>query len=519
MTEDQIKIVSIALNNMKLDELTKIDAANGSSDTKTLRDTGEVNEKTTGLYVPFVSINGYSINKFMTRFYLDLSGFIPTVRFSFVAMESVFISVNYPKDGDIASVYMSSPGGFYKPFRMDFNVLNVVSEPSSRSAEAGKDPEGKGINLKFTITAECRIPGLYTQRSKSFRNMSSYDCLLSVSQDLNLGFSSNEKTLDDVMTWICPAYSYYDFIQEVAIRSFKDDQTSFFDCWIDPYYNLNFVNMGSQFSYSNTPGQTAVFIPGDTDGGMQVSNSIPGTPDQEPKEMTLVLTNLKGYGLVPYFIIGYTLTSRSGNNVNAMGYVTNIGFYDENAKVNDPGNKYVHYDIEAQTPETIKDGMILQKGRARDNSYLDESRNEWLGVLNAKISEADGVHNNFLHAKFQNLVNINDVTKMTLEVELGSYFPGIYRGQVIPVSIYVTEDTNRQKNTGDLPNHEINSTMQPTLDIFLSGNYVVLGIAVYWSISGGRMRQSLTLGKRAWTANSSGHLPKAFPISIQKKDF
>ncbi len=519
MTKDDIQIVSLALNNIKLDEIIQIDRSKGSNKIDDLKNQSEVDDKLTGLYAPFITINGYSITKFLDKFSLNLSGFLPTVRFTFTALETVFISVNYPKDGDIISVYMRSPGDFYKPFRMDFNVMSVSSETTNRNSPTGEDPMGKGPNLRFTIVGECRIPGLYTQRIKSFRDMTSSDCLLEVSQDLDLGFATNERTLNDSMTWICPSYSYYDFIQEVAIRAYKDDYKSFFDVWVDGYYNLNFVNLGSQFSYQDPPDQKAVFLPGFGAGGAKASGAIPGAGEPDPVEAPLVLTNFVGYGVTPYFVLGYTLTSRTGTNANQMGYITKIGFYDQNLQKDDPAQKYVRYDIESQTSDEVSVGKILQKGRARDNSYKEERRIEWLGVLNGKISPTDGVHDNFLHAKYQNLINVNDVTKMTLEVEIGNYFPGIYRGQVIPVSIYVTDGGLRQQNVGDQPNKESNTELNPTMDIFLSGNYVVMGMSVYWSRNGGGMRQHLTLAKREWIANSSGSLPKAFPISVMKGKF
>ena len=114
---------------------------------------------------------------------------------------------------------------------------------------------------------------------------------------------------------------------------------------------------------------------------------------------------------------------------------------------------------------------------------------------------------------------MSDVSKMTLEVEIGSYFPGIIRGMVIPVSIYVFDGGLRQQNSGNLSNKDINTGMNPTIDNFLSGNYVVTGIEVYWSKFSGGMKQKMLLSKRTWTANSSGTIPKAFPISIQNREF
>jgi hypothetical protein len=179
----------------------------------------------------------------------------------------------------------------------------------------------------------------------------------------------------------------------------------------------------------------------------------------------------------------------------------------------------VSYSIESITAEHVGVGSILQKGRARGNEYKEEKRREWLGVLNSQVSADDGVHKNYYHAKYQNLININDCTKLTLEVELTDFFPGIYRGQVIPVAIYVSSGGIRQQNVGELPNKEDNTAMTPTKDEFLSGNYVVVSMSIYWNRATAGMKQHLMLAKRTWKANSSGAAPKAFPISITKNLF
>ncbi len=517
MLLDSIKIVSLALNNMKLDELIQNDRANGSNDPNTQRELGAGQEKSTGLNSPYMTINGYNVSKYLDSFSLDLSGFLPVIRFSFSTSETVFISVNYPKDGDIVSTYMRSPGDFYNPIRMDFKVLSVSGGVSSKYSAQGSDPEG--TFFRFHIVAECYIPGLYSPRIKSFGKSNSADVLLEVSQELNLGFATNEKTTNDSMKWICPNYSYYDFIQEVCLRAYKDDEQSFFDCWIDPYYNLNFINMGSQFAFDKNPNQEVLIIPGYARGGIKTDGAVPGTPTPDPVSVPLILTNAIGAGVNPFFINGYTLTSRAGNNTNEFGYITEVGFYDEEAEEAEAAGKYVRYEVETQTTDNVRPGAILQKGRARDNEYKNETRREWFGVLNYFPDIDDGVHQNFYHASVQNSINMSDVSKMTLEVEIGSYFPGIIRGMVIPVSIYVFDGGLRQQNSGNLSNKDINTGMNPTIDNFLSGNYVVTGIEVYWSKFSGGMKQKMLLSKRTWTANSSGTIPKAFPISIQNREF
>jgi hypothetical protein len=80
-----------------------------------------------------------------------MNGFLPVLKFSFTARDTVFLSASYPKDGDIVSVYIRSILE-YKPLRMDFNVLSVSSEITSRMDPRGRDSIGKSSNLKFNIS-------------------------------------------------------------------------------------------------------------------------------------------------------------------------------------------------------------------------------------------------------------------------------------------------------------------------------------------------------------------------------
>ena len=492
---------------MKLDQQFLV--RNGNDPTDLTANAGQ----RTGVESPFITINAYNVTNYLKSFNLDLNGFLPVINFSFYAGNTTFISVNYPKDGDIVSLYIASPDGYYKPLRMDFNVLSVKSDVSSRYSDTGEGQDPYGYQLRFSITGECRIPSLYTPVIKAFREKSSFETLLEVSQDLGLGFSTNETTTEDTMTWICPNYSYYDFIQEVGLRSYKDDKYSFFDCWVDPYYNLNFINLGSQFSYDGIVKEEIVFIDGYTASENYKPNvSLDGSSPLNLKRTYLLLKNMEDKLKYPFAINGYTLISNAGTNVNKTGYIVNIGFYDENSEEEDPEKKYINYDIESMTNDDIYKGKILQKGRGNDDEYKKEKRREWLGILNKK-DDTGGVHLNYLHTKYQNLINYNDCTKFSLKVELSGYFPGIYRGQVIPVLIEVGRISLRSQNIGNQPIGKINNTGNRTTDNFLSGNYVVMGIEISWGPSG--FRQILYLSKRDWTVNRSGNLPKSYPFILE----
>jgi hypothetical protein len=497
MASEKSTIRNYAKTGIVLDELAVPNrSGNKTSPNMTLQD---ADEKQYGYYKPLVFLNGYFVEKFLLYFDLDFNQIIPTLRFRFYTGAATFLSISYPKDGDIVSVYIRSNVSVYKPFRMDFNILSVNSGMST-------DPTGETI--QFDILAECRVPRFYAEVCKAFRQKTSYETLFEVSQDLNLGFSTNDPSLNDRMTWICPNLSYYNFIKEVTKSCYKDDR-SFYMTYIDPYYNLTFLNINNQLEAENVV-QEAIVQPGSATG--KANDALFPGIDLPPATVPLQVTNAPSFIGYPFYATRYTLLSESGNNSNLMGYVQTVQFYDENASAqNSPNEKYVAYDIETITTEDVVESMVLQKGRASENLYQEEIRKRWMGILNS--GPEGSVHENYLQARVQNPFNLTDVTKFTLQVETGSYYAGYYRGQVIPVMLYATERGTRMDNTGLSNNQSTQRDNNVVLDQFLSGKYILMGYSVRWSSEKG-FYQVLNLCKREWILNSAGKLPKAFPVNV-----
>ena len=464
------RITSISKPTIKLDQIQIYERSQGSkSAQKGLQDTDDI---ATGLYVPLLIINGLPLEVGLLYFSLDLNGRMPLLQFRYKMKTSVFIGISYPKDGDVVSLYLASAVDVYKPIRMDFNVLSVQSTPQRQSRDSDGDAE-----IEFFIMAEPRIPTLYSSRCKAFPNKSSYDTLTEVANDLELGISTNDTTLNDVMTWICPNISYWEFIDDVVDHAYKDDE-SFFEYWIDPYYNINFVNLAPAFNQMDVVNEKVMMIPGS-------NKYLPDTQNPSKKskaiEYDLLLTNYPGFDDYNTHIKGYTLLSNAGQNTNATGYVNRIIYYDQNSDEEDLERRFVEYDIEATTVHNLGQDQILQKGRPKEFIYQNEKRRSWMGVLSRL--PIGNVHSNFFHADAQNRMNIFDATKFILQVELDGYFPGIYKGQVVPVSIYTFESGVRAENTGKSDNASPQKKKTPLLDLFLSGNYVVMGYEINYSSS------------------------------------
>ena len=494
-TENSI-IRNYAKTGIVLDELIIPNrSGNTSSPDPFLIDT---DDRTTGYNKPLVYLNGYYIQNFLTYFELDLNQILPTLRFSFYTGGSTFLTVSYPKDGDIVSLYIRSNVSVYKPIRMDFNILSVNS---------GLSRDSTGEFIEFDVLCESRIPRFYTEICKAYRDKTSYETLFEVSQDLDLGFSTNDPTLNDRMTWICPNLSPYNFIKEVTKSCYKDER-SFYMTFVDQYYNLTFVNINNQLDAEDIIQE--VLVQAGSGSGKANDMVVTGIELKEIK-VPLQISNSTFYADYPFYAQRFTLLSESGNSSNLMGYVQRVQFYDEDSSSEIPPEKYISYDVESVTTEKIIDNMVLQKGRPSEKLYKGEIRKRWMGILNSGQSGA--VHENFFQANVQNPLNFSDVTKFTLQVETFSYYPGFYRGQVIPVFIYTKTKGVKMKNTGSSPNQEPQKELLQALDQFLSGQYVIIGYSVNWSPEKG-FYQILNLCKREWMLNSSGTLPKAFPINF-----
>jgi hypothetical protein len=497
MPSEQAVIRNYSKTSITMDELAVPNrSGNTTSPNNYLRD---ADDKEYGYAKPVIFINGYFVQKFLMDFDLDFNSILPTVSFKFYTGNPTFIGVSYPKDGDVISIYIRSNVSVYKPIRMDFTVLSVDSNRSTDS---------EGTAIIFSILGECRIPGFYTEVCKAFRNKTSSQALFEVSQDLDLGFASNDFNMNDKMTWINPNLSYYNFIKDVTISSYKDDQ-SFYATWIDAYYNLNFVNINNQLTADDIV-QNVLIVPGSATGKAD-DTLFPGI-ELKPAEVPLMVTNAPQFFGYPFYANKFTMLSEAGNTTNKMGYIQVVQFYNDSTEYKvKPSEKSVNYTIQATTTDAIRENMVLQRGRASEKEYLKEIRKKWMGILDT--GDTGSVHKNYLQARVQNPLNLSDVTKFTLQVETQSYFGGFYRGQVVPVMLYSKEMGTKMQNTGISNDQKAQQSAGLVMDQFLSGQYVLMGYSISWNEEKG-FYQVLNLCKREWILNSAGKQPKAFPINI-----
>jgi len=479
-----------------LDELSVVDTTDqkGDPDVNDAK-TGNIQKKYFGMSEPLIRINSIVV-KGLSYFKLDVTGFKPTVIFRFQTIDERFLFTSFPKDGDIFSVYIRAFGNMFKPIRMDFIITEVVSPFSTSSSPLNEENNFEASSGRFqtyTIRGEVRIPRLYKHVSKSFKGNST-DALIKIAEDLNLGYASNEVKTNDAMTWISPNEDYETLIKHITNGAWLGEE-DYFDCWIDQYYNINLVNLKKQFDEKNSKIETMRMAY----GADYNSDLAPGA-DTKEVEFPIVLTNSTNYSKSPLFITGMSIEQHAGEINNDLGYFQKIQFYDDKLKSDKPKNKYVNYGIESVTNKDLGSRDSLNKGRLGESLYKEEIKNTYVGT-----AYFENIHENFHQAQVQNILNRNDSYKIVLSVKNRAWTPFLYRGQTFPVNIMtegsstVSGDSKYTAAKGD------GTSLAPGPDkripnIFLSGNYVVLGFNIEYNKKDG-MHQTMLLGKKQWTLN------------------
>jgi len=326
--------------------------------------------------------------------------FLPEISMSCEDELGNLIDEFFPFDYDtILSIFVKSTSEETLPIRMDFRITEY--NPIQLSAE--------NTQKKFSLKGILDVEGLHYTIFESFPKTTSYNVLLDVAKKVGLGFATNLTNTDDNMTWINPADTYLEFINDVTGRAYISDET-FVWSFIDFYYNLNFVDIEKELSESPK--------------GLQSLSSQFLSPDQEEDESNFVelyLTTSDSLAMTNKYISKYNLNNQSFKTNLDSGYQYSTRFFN-------------------RTDNTIE--QILTRENKTDDQNLvqlitdDEiSENNWGGTFLGKIDE-DNVHENYHLAKTLNDFNISKLHKVTMTVTLQMTNFEVKRFQKIMVDFF-----------------------------------------------------------------------------------
>ena len=469
---------------------------------------GKKISKSNGNTAPAVRINNIDIQEYDLNFMsIDMEGLIPTLELNFMDGDNLFKGDSIPRDGDIVSIRLTSrQSDTYKDIRMDFDITNCDAHSAP---EGGANPQALAGG-EYIIRGRLRIPKIFAEESKGYGKKSSLDHLEQIATELKLGFATNIDKTDDEMSRFCPYISKSKFIQDIIKHGYIDDE-SFVIGKIDPYYNLNYVDLNKVFNSKNDLELTYF-------NKMQEDmNKNPGDNDDTNKiKAAMLLTNHPTYNSSSQFFEIFKIINESGEKTAKFGYTMKLQYFE-----NDSDEGLVSFDVEPQASKTMSDIEEPLRGRRTEGSgkeeetrYKDEVKQKYVGRIDAD-KEHGNMSINHYYAAIQNKMNYAQSTKMKLEVTLDQINPGLYMFQKIPVFVTSYNDTEvyrqkalkeKKKEKGfDIVGEEYGEDPAApggdkiVMDEFHTGYYVIENIKyMYESSNGLGIRQVVTLLRREW---------------------
>ena len=495
MSTVERNILTVIEPTIKLDELEIIDLESGSenSEGQTMK---EKPSKFSSI-IPTVVINSYTVQgDRLNTFELSSVGFYPTCRFTFTDRDGLFTARFFPKDGDIIQVYIRSQGNedTFKPIRIDFTIEDI--RPLGGGGVTNKPPE-------LLVEGRMHVPNLFTEKVQ-FQDNNSWNSLLSIAEELKLGYASNVEETSDQQIWTNPYDTSQRFIQDITSNAYLNDE-SFFTSYIDPYYYLTFVDANKFFGQEDDIETSQQF--------QQNAIDTIGSGDENESDMTfpnMLTNNLQTQGSARY-IANYQQVNKSGRISKNNGYKRYTQYWDLNTK------EFIGEFVDPITNNTP--GMIpVTKGRTI-NGEVEGPRNDqvkykFLGT------QGDNVHDNYYYASIQNFQNLAEINKLGMTIELDTVNPAILRYSRMYCLIYeygqnVKSVLTAPNDNEDVPNDSVRrsdidgddkKSQNGIINEYLSGFYVITGLEYFLiknsPVGGSVLKQRIHLRRREVTPST-----------------
>lgn len=408
------------------------------------------------------------INKLFTvspanikKFSLDMTRWMPTVYMTIADPGDELKSKYYPTDGSVINIYIATIGDEkkYRPFRMDFIVTSVYE-----SGGLGGTVMSEGSS-EFTITGELNVPKLYYNQNM-FESGTSFDALSGITEKIGLGFASNVEFTNDQQLWINDYTRVSSFLERISQHGYLDDE-SFFVSFIDPYYNLNYVEVSRLFSQLQDNEKCTVYntafrneensdesaeeetIPEDEQDFMQWEG--------RSHEWWYELNNSK-------FLSAWTLYYDKYSELNNGSTTLYDGYVKYVQSWNHKNRDYISSPVVVDNMET--EGMLpLNKGKLVNGEPSELSANlktyEYIGECN------EHMNSEYAYAESHNDMNIKDMRKFGMVVDLPCINPAVTRYSRIKLIVFekngfakeglfedenLTEDSVIQNENGETKN-------------------------------------------------------------------
>lgn len=461
-------------------------------------------EDIASLEYPLIKINEYFISEMELDYLtIDCRDFLPKIILQVTFIRDKFMDKEMPKDGDIISIAIRNKSDVLNIIRNDY-VITGVSPGTRRSST---------VPVKITFFGELFVPGLSSYMGSSAFNGTSMEALKQVAQQLQLGFNTNDDDTDDKQIWYA-IDTPQEFIKDVTNRAWRDEN-SFYDSWIDIYYNLNFVNIQKQLLSAEDEVDEAALL-------YNIDSDWTWGPNTEQEKMTStakVFSNYIGYRTSSFYITEWKPVNRSSAMTFQYGTSMKASFFEHINSLYEDEESQKYWDIDispAYDPEKVGSHILL-RGRATYDPSINEgelaranynyvelyTKSPWMGIqytiTDPQLENTEWTgnqHKNYLRARVHNCVNCVELQKLNLEINVQGTNTNVIRGDKIPVVIIGTDSVENQMVDERAQSRERKNE-------FYSGYYIVKGFTLSWSkpdedsiIS--NFSQTFNLTRREW---------------------
>ena len=363
-------------------------------DLPTNPDYESVNIATTIGKTPFFWFNGYQIEeRNISTLSLYHDGMTPCSSVTFIDSKNLMNRNAFPLDDTTFEIFLNSNSENLKSIHLKFKLSNF------------KENRDKS----YTITGTIDLKDYYKINFSSYTG-TSFDVLRKISKELELGFNSNIINTNDSMKWTNVGKNYRELMSGIMKHSYIDDK-SFMLGYIDFYYCFNFVDLEKEWLRDIN-----------SDIGIDSTGlSSLGTEKEEEKIKRLVLSNDKSdQGSINY-ISEYSIKNNSTAKSIEKGHYTVTKYYDTSSK------SFLVFNVDSQT--STDDSKVILKGKPTDGKEINENYRTSFGGRFDLLN----VHKNYLYAKTQNEINLQNLTKVSCELTINALNFNLYMYQKIKI--------------------------------------------------------------------------------------
>lgn len=217
---------------------------------------------TYGIISPLIKINNIVIDFTDVEYFeLNLTGTLPRLQCTVHDRYNFIKILDTPgADNEIRVQIIPQFDNAYKKIDLTFQI--------------GKIELGDVISLSGTY----KLPEFISSQYKCFGKLDTYSLFEKIAIDTKLGFATNCDKMQDERYIYCANESYNDLLQS-EIEISESDETHVYNWWIDPWNNLNLVNIFDRYNTIESDEDMMIWVSGENG---QISKGIKITPQRVP---------------------------------------------------------------------------------------------------------------------------------------------------------------------------------------------------------------------------------------------